>query len=103
LYLADGNFRKRDERFIDRDRFKPKSRRSKWFKADEFDYHPKSNECYCPAGNKMWRSHTTIIDGNEYVTFVGYLKDCRVCPLQAQCMRKPIKEQGRAAAFRIEQ
>ena len=99
-YIADGNFRKRDPRFIHRDRYQPKSRQAQWFKADDFSYRAQSNECICPAGHKMWCSGTRIIDHNEYINFVGYLKDCRTCPLQKQCMRKPPGEQGRQVSIK---
>ncbi len=99
--IADGNFRKRDPRFTDRERFQPKSRQAKWFKASEFDYDPESNTCQCPAGKVLWQRHHPIISGNRYVTFSGYLKDCRDCPLQKQCMRKQPKTQGRQVSFRI--
>lgn len=39
-YIADGNFRKRDPRFIDRDRYHPKARKARWFKADDFPTTP---------------------------------------------------------------
>ena len=63
-YIADGNFRKRDPRFIDRDRYQPKARKAKWFKAEDFEYDPASGTCYCPAGNAMWSGGRRSIDGN---------------------------------------
>lgn len=33
--------------------------------------------------------------------FSGYLKDCRVSPLQSQCMRKGPSKQGRQVQFEI--
>ncbi|MBU2972540.1 transposase [Pseudoalteromonas sp. C2R02] len=41
----------------------------------------------------MWCSCTNLkSDEQVYTRFAGYLKDCKVCPLQSQCMRKaPIK------------
>lgn len=57
-YIVDGNFRKRDPRFIDSDRYQPKARKTKWFKAEDFDYDPITCSCYCPAGNAMWSGGT---------------------------------------------
>lgn len=102
-YLADGNFRKRDPRFIDRDRYQPKVRKAKWFKAEDFDYDPVIKNCRCPAGNDMWSSGMRVIDGNDYVTFTGYLHQCKICPLQKQCMRKPVKECGRQVSIKLSQ
>jgi len=100
-YIADGNFRKRDPRFIDRDRYQPKARKARWFKADDFTYDPDTKTCRCPAGNDMWAGGTRVISGNHYRTFTGYLDKCRDCPLLKQCMRKPIKEQGRQVSIKL--
>ncbi len=89
-YIADGNFRKRDPRFIDRDRYQPKARKARWFKADDFTYDP-----------DMWSGGTRVIAGNHYRSFTGYLDKCRDCPLLKQCMRKPIKEQGRQVSIKL--
>jgi len=100
-YIADGNFRKRDPRFIDRDRYQPKARKARWFKAGDFSYDPKTQTCRCPAGNDMWSGGSRVIDGNHYRSFTGYLDKCRDCPLLKQCMRKPIKEQGRQVSIKL--
>ena len=102
-YVADGNFRKRDPRFIERDRYQPKERKSKYFKAGDFSYDAKTGNCQCPAGYGMWLGGTRNIDGNEYRQFTGYLVNCRACPLRGQCMRKPIKECGRQVSIRMDQ
>ena len=100
-YIADGHFRQRDPRFNDRDRYQPDNRKARWFRANEFTYNKRDNTCICPAGNKLWQSGRRVIDGNDYITFTGYLKDCRVCPLQKQCMRKPVKGQGRQVSIKV--
>lgn len=101
-YLADGNFRKRDPRFIDRDRYQPKARKAKWFKSEDFEYDPIKGSCRCPAGNDMWSGGKRVIDGNEYVTFTGYLNKCSDCPLQKQCMRNSVKDCGRQVSIKLE-
>ncbi|KKK93939.1 hypothetical protein LCGC14_2687870, partial [marine sediment metagenome] len=101
-YVADGNFRKRDPRFIDRDRYQPKNRKAKWFKAEDFDYDPETQNCRCPAGNAMWPSGKRVIEGNEYASFTGYLNKCSDCPLQNQCMRHPVKACGRQVSIKLE-
>jgi len=48
----------------------------------------------------MWLSVKNVeTAGRQYVRFSGYLKDCRVCPLQKQCMRKVPTKQGRQVQF----
>ncbi len=98
-YLVDGNFRKRDKRFIDRDRFKPC--KAKYFKPEDFDYRPETEECICPAGKAMWKSHHYNIENDKYISFGGYLKNCRTCPLQKNCMQKPVNEHGRHVSFKV--
>jgi phage shock protein A len=102
-YIADGNFRKRDPRFLDRDRYQTKARKAKYYKADDFVYCAKEESCICPAGKAMWKSSTRRIDGNDYITFSGYLKDCRSCPLQKQCMQRPVNEHGRQVSKKVGQ
>ena len=51
---------------------------------------------------EMWLSVKQVeTAGRQYVRFSGYLKDCRVCSLQSQCMRKPAVKQGRQVQFEI--
>ena len=35
----------------------------------------------------------------QYTRFCGYLKDCKTCPLQQQCMRNPPIKTGRQVQF----
>ena len=102
-YVADGNFRKRDPRFIDRDRYQPKERKGKYFKASDFSYDTNTSSCQCPAGYEMWSGGTRNFDGNEYRQFTGYLVNCRQCPLRGQCMRNPIKACGRQVSIKMDQ
>ncbi|MBL4764787.1 MAG: transposase, partial [Colwellia sp.] len=54
----------------------------------------------CPAGNSLWlQSESIDVGGKKYRRFTGYLKDCRVCPLQKQCMRKTPQSTGRQVQF----
>jgi len=48
----------------------------------------------------MWlQSQLIITKGKAYTRFSAFLKHCRVCPLQKQCMRNPPKETGREVQF----
>ena len=102
-YIADGNFRKRDPRFIDRDRYQPAERKRQQFIASDFDYDHNTNRCRCPAGKAMWTSGTRKIEGNDYQNFTGYLNDCKACPLQQQCMRKEPVVYGRQVSIKLTQ
>ncbi|WP_310733168.1 transposase [Colwellia sp. MB02u-10] len=39
------------------------------------------------------------VAGKSYTRFTGYLKDCKVCPLRRQCMRKAPSKTGRQLKF----
>ena len=81
-------------------RLKRSKGRPRLFTQDDFNFDPTSNSCICPAGKTLWRQSTSIISqGKSYVRFTGYLKDCRFCPLQKQCMRKLPKSTGRQVQF----
>ena len=109
-YIADNQFRKRNPLFKDSEtyeteqekrRLKRRNGKPRLFTSDDFHYDEATQTCRCPAGNEMWRSGINVKSYHqEYTRFCGYLKDCRACPLQQQCMRKrPIKT-GRQVQFK---
>ena len=108
-YIADNQFRKRDPRFIDSITYQKEQEKrqvdrgykhSKRFGLSEFDYDPVAGTCRCPAGNPMWcRMDGGLINGRKATGFQGYRKDCRVCPLKAQCLRNPNQKEGRQVTF----
>lgn len=105
-YLADKAFRKRDWRFNDYARHKTRARsgRAPRFTASDFQYDAKTKTCICPAGKPLWlRTKRQVMGEHYYRMYQGYLKDCRVCSLQPQCMRKPPKEHGRQVAIKLGQ
>lgn len=100
-YLADGGMRTRNPLYKDRDRKKPTARRGSFFKASDFDYDEEDNSCRCPAGKPLWlATDDYLLNGEHYRRFVGYLNDCRACPLQKRCMRSAPKEQGRQVSIK---
>jgi hypothetical protein len=108
-YIADNQFRKRNPLFKDSETYhtekeKRRLKRSKGkprkFTSPDFHYDKDTQTCHCPAGNIMWRSGTNLISNHkQYTRFIGYLKDCQACPLQAQCMRKAPTDRGRQVQF----
>lgn len=108
-YIADNQFRKRDPRFIDSATYNEQQQKrqaergykhSKRFAADDFAHDPVAGTCRCPAGNLMWCSlNNGQRNGKKCTSFQGYRKDCRACPLKAQCLRKPDQKEGRQVTF----
>ena len=108
-YIADTQFRSRNPLFKESEtyhtekekrRLKRRHGKPRLFTSQDFHYDKDNQTCRCPAGNLMWCSGTNIKSNNkEYTRFGGYLKDCKTCPLQEQCMRKPPTERGRQVQF----
>ena len=110
-YMADTAFRSRNPLFQqsetylteqEKRRLKRSNGRLRLFNSGDFHFDENALTSRCPAGKAMWLSVNNIeTAGRQYVRFSGYLKDCRVCALQTQCMRKAPIKQGRQVQFEI--
>ena len=108
-YIADTGFRSRNPLFqvsetYQTEKEKRRLKRSKGkprkFSSDNFYFDKTAMTCRCPAGKDMWLQSKNIqYNGKAYVRFTGYLKNCKVCPLRAQCMKNPLKGTGRQVQF----
>ncbi|MDO6428923.1 transposase, partial [Thalassotalea sp. 1_MG-2023] len=108
-YIADTQFRSRNPLFKssetyhseqEKRRLKRSKGRPRLFNKDDFHFDPVRKNCVCPAGKTMWLQSQSIETGEKsYCRFTGYLKDCRRCSLQPQCMRKPPVKTGRQVQF----
>lgn len=88
-YLPDSNFRKRDERFKDAQRYYPKERQKTKgkFKPTDFIVDPLHMSCYCPAGKKMrLKSKYPKSVKRPVVQFMAHVADCRACRFRKQCL-----------------
>ena len=109
-YIADNQFRKRNPLFKESETYeteqeKRRLKRSKGkprlLTSNDFHYDEATQTCRCPAGNDMWRSGVNVNSHNQqYTRFCGYLRGCKVCLLQQQCMRKPPIKTGRQVQFK---
>jgi hypothetical protein len=110
-YMADTAFRSRNPLFKksetyqtekEKRRLKRSKGRARLFNSTDFYFNANELTCRCPARKEMWLSVKNIgTTGRYYVRFSGYLKDCRVCPLQSQCMRRVPSKQGRQVQFEM--
>jgi transposase len=114
--VADGQMRKRDERFREqaKHKLKPdpiadKTKTSEELKAakakhkftpKDFTYDAQENTCICPAGK------TLVTTGNPYTTkdrihlkFVGDKASCGSCAQREKCLRTPEKTPVRQVSF----
>ncbi|WAJ71940.1 transposase [Catenovulum adriaticum] len=72
----------------------------KLFTYDEFKFDAENLTCICPAGNTMWLTAKPKADAT-HTRFQAYLKDCRDCPMRAQCMQKEPKNHVRQVSIPI--
>lgn len=112
--IPDNKFRQRDPTFTESETVqKHKAHRQKTrkdqpkgtlkFPASDFTVNKTSKICVCPNGHEMmYHGDHFVVNNKRYLRFKSYLKNCRGCPLQKQCMKKPVKEHGRQVSFLVE-
>jgi transposase len=68
--------------------------------ASEFCFNEDALSCVCPGGYEMmYHGDHFEINNKKYHRFKSMLKNCRACPLQSECMKRPLKEHGRQVSF----
>ena len=108
-YMADTQLRSRNPLFKtsetyhtaqEKRRLKRSKGKPRQFSQDDFHFDKVTQTCRCPANKAMWlQSNRINVAGKSYTRFTGYLKDCKVCPLRKQCMRKAPTKTGRQVQF----
>jgi len=104
-YVPDPQFRKRDIRFADADRFRrPVDKRKekykskkRWFSVEDFKYDDEAGKLICPAGHGLYvRSRNYVNnDGYKGIIYQAPKKSCGDCELSVKCLRKPDKTESR--------
>jgi hypothetical protein len=95
-YIPDIEFRKRDPRFADQQRFKDgvhgrqrTNAQPRLFSASDFSFDANKQVYLCPNGKEL-RCHAHN-QTNRYRTYDVYharVEDCAACPLRTQCLSK---------------
>jgi transposase len=106
-YIADTQFRKRDPRFADVEKYKERSRQEqREFNGTKLLYHPREftitedrKFCICPAGKRLYFKANVVINGYHAMKFHGRKTDCRVCDSRAKCLKYPDRTEARQVAF----
>lgn len=102
-YVADPQFRKRDPRFVDRDRFKKtrkSAKKARLFTPKDFTYDKEKETCICPAGKRMYiKNRNFEVDGRKGIVFMGWITQCRECSIKSQCLRYPDRTVARQVCF----
>lgn len=73
------------------------------YPASAFRFNAESLTCICPNGHEMsyYGDHFEV-NGKRYHRFKSNLVNCRHCPLQRECMKKPLRKDGRQVSFKVE-
>ena len=109
-YIADTQFRKRDIRFSDAARHKPKlsapdqpNKPDRWFAPKDFQLGENYAYCICPAGKRLYRNGGNCrINGYHVIKFQSAKRDCQNCPLRVRCLRRPNVSETRQVHFFVE-
>jgi len=96
-YIPDLQFRKRDARFADQERFKDGvhgRRRSEaklsLFSTADFSFDAGKQVYLCPQGKELTcHAHNQINRYRIYDVYHARPQDCAACPLRAHCLSKP--------------
>ena len=108
-YIADTQFRKRDARFHEADRYKVRHREERratghggrlLFRPADFTHDEQNRPCVCPAGKSLYKNgaHVTI-RGFTGTKFTAPLSACSPCGLRDQCLRHPERTKVRQVVF----
>lgn len=108
-YIADTQFRKRDPRFSEVDKYKERFRKERaeyYGVADlyrprrDFTISEDKTHCICPGGKRLYRNGGNVaVNGQRAIKFHGRKTDCRVCELREKCLRHPDRTEARQVYF----
>jgi transposase len=108
-YIADTQFRKRDPRFSEVDKYKERFRKERaeyYGVADlyrphrDFTMSEDKSHCICPAGKRLYRNGgNVVVNGQRVIKFHGRKTDCRICELREKCLRYPDRTEARQVYF----
>ena len=88
-YIPDIQFRKRDPRFAEQERFKEESKKPCPFSTPDFSYDENKQVYRCPNGKELKCYARGQV--NRYRTYDLYharVEDCAACPLRSRCLSK---------------
>jgi transposase len=89
-YIPDVNYRKRDPRFKDQYRFKPRKKKRNHFKLEDFIYDEETDSYTCPAGQILTiRARHAKIKTKVYRRYGAAKGICDNCRFKKRCLKTP--------------
>lgn len=107
-YIPDTQFRKRDPRFADVEKYKERSRKElrelhgakMLYRAKDFTLSEDKRFCICPAGKRLYRNGgNVILNDKTAIKFRSCKTHCRVCEVRGKCLRNPETSEVRQVCF----
>jgi transposase len=106
-YIADTQFRNRDPRFANVEKYKERSRQEqRELNGTRLLYHPREftitedkKYCICPSGKRLYFKANVVINGYHAMKFHGRKTDCRVCESREKCLKYPDRTEARQVVF----
>lgn len=83
--IPDNQFRSRDERFSDRDRFKPE-KKGVFKRTEHFIYNEREDEYQCPNGKFLKFSKIEKLNDHTMKKYICRKSDCDGCELRSRCI-----------------
>ena len=89
-YIPDIQFRKRDPRFAEQERFKDeKKTETKRFSAADFAFDAEKKTYRCPQGKELTcHARNQTNRHRTYDVYYARAEDCSVCPVRTKCLSK---------------
>ena len=86
-YIPDQQFRKRDPRFADADRYKITDKKNKRFEKEDFVYNENEDTFTCPGNKKLLFEKIQKWNKTEGSFYRSRHKDCKTCKLRKRCLK----------------
>ena len=88
-YIPDIQFRKRNPRFADQERFKVESKKPRPCSTADFSYDENQRVYRCPNGKELkCYAHNQVNRYRTYDLYRARAEDCAICPLRSRCLTK---------------
>jgi len=107
-YIADTQFRKRDPRFADVQKYKERFKKERedyygvksLYRPKDFILSQNKDCCICPAGKRLYKNgQNTKKQWNRAIKFHGRKTDCLACDQREKCLRYPDRTEARQVYF----
>ncbi|MEO7837797.1 MAG: transposase, partial [Anaerolineales bacterium] len=88
-YIPDIQFRQRNPRFAEQQRFKEEKKTPRLFSATDFSYDESARVYRCPNGKELkCHARNQLNRYRTYDVYHAHAQDCAACPLRSHCLSK---------------